>query len=226
MDVVDEPVPVVVDAVGRLGAGLPGIRPSSVFKVGMAEVDAVIDHGHDHIIVPPRDPKRLQPVDIDVGEPGLRLDAIEGLAGVMQPPELAEEGLVGEVIGKLAAMVVGHRQHARVVLELASDRRARAALGDHDLRSTVFARSDWRQAVLAGDAPTLGSRRVSPVSNEDFVGGSGRGWFCGRHPGREECREHGEAHQQRRSTRGGPERWAGERHQDHPTSRRSNVVTG
>ena len=72
VDVVDVAVAVVVDAVaGRLA----GVGPLASREVRVAEIDTVVDHRDDDARLALLDAERLESVDIDVGDPGLRLDA-------------------------------------------------------------------------------------------------------------------------------------------------------
>ena len=68
VDVVDEVVVVVVDAVA---GDLARVGPGPAGQIGMAEVDAVVDDGHHDLGHAERDAQRLEPIDVDVGDAGL-----------------------------------------------------------------------------------------------------------------------------------------------------------
>ena len=58
-----------------LPARLAGVGPLAAREVRVAEVDTVVDDRDDDARLALLDAERLEPVDIDVGDAGLRLDA-------------------------------------------------------------------------------------------------------------------------------------------------------
>ena len=98
VDVVDEAVAVVVDAVA---GDLAGVPPHVGVEVGVAVVDARIDDGHDECRARDRMPG-LGRIDVGI------LDAAR-LPRVVLAPELAEVGVIGDAL-------VLHRPHPVVRL--------------------------------------------------------------------------------------------------------------
>ncbi len=91
VDVVDQPVAVVVDAVRRHFAGVgPGVGG----QIGVGVVDARVDHGHDDAGAARGDVPRFGRVDVGVGR-------APGLARVVEPPERVEVVVAGHrVVGQ------------------------------------------------------------------------------------------------------------------------------
>ena len=90
MAVVDEAVRVVVDAVVT---DLVVVRPAVGGEIGMAEVDAAVDHGHHDSGAGGRG-AGLGAIDVGVGVLGrCARHAVEVLAGVVQRPLIALVGL-------------------------------------------------------------------------------------------------------------------------------------
>ena len=134
----------------------------------MAEVDAVVDDGHDHDRArrcrsgaPGGHRCRRSQRRSRTGRPD------ERLAGVVQAPQVAEVRLGRWVGGEVALLVGGHGDDSRVVGERAPDGGRRPARSGDDLGQAVRAGRGPREAVLARDVSALGGRRVP--------GDSGRG---------------------------------------------------
>ncbi len=182
VDVVGEAVPVVVEAVPR---DLAGVRPCGACEVRVAEIDAVVDDRDDDRWIALRDPQRLEAVDVDVGDAGLVLCAIEVLAGVVEAPLARETRLGSGIGGELAAVVGGHREDARVGVEAAPDGGCGQAVADDDLGSPVLAGRHDVQAEIARDGAALGESRVCAVAHDDLIRRRGRGGrVCCGHAGR------------------------------------------
>ena len=124
VDVVDEAVGVIVDAVA---GDLARVRPGVGRQVGVRVVDAGVDDRDDHAGGTGEDVPRLDGVDVGVHRAGGA--APVSLAGVVHAPELAEHrvvrGLVGvEDIVRLRVLDVGvglegrHRLHDGLVADL------------------------------------------------------------------------------------------------------------
>ena len=86
VDVVDEPVAVVVDAVA---GDLAGVDPDVVLQVRVQVVDTRVDNRHDDVGTAGGDVPGLGGVDVGVGQ-------AVGLAGVVQADLLGEPWVVGE----------------------------------------------------------------------------------------------------------------------------------
>ncbi len=107
VDVVHVPVAIIVEPVGGLvvarsiHARLARVEPLPSLKVGVREVDAVIDHGHDDLRVPECDGGGLRSIYVHVRGPR---GAAYCLATVLQTPKLAEPLLIG--VATCEALVV------------------------------------------------------------------------------------------------------------------------
>ena len=102
VDIVDEPIAVVVDTVA---GDLAGVGPDVGGEVGVLVVDAAVDHRDDHAPRSRRDGPGLGSVDVGV-------DHAPRLPRVVERPERAERPVVGN--GRAGDGEVGlHEGHAR-----------------------------------------------------------------------------------------------------------------
>ena len=93
----------------------------------MVEIDARVDHADDNVRASGGEGPRLRRVDVGVRD---ARHAVHGLAGVVKPPELEEEGVVGsDAFGERHAVVRLDVAHARVAAQTGC-RRGRVAGAD------------------------------------------------------------------------------------------------
>lgn len=129
MDVIDDAIAVVVDAVAW---HLVGIDPHVGGEVGMVVVDAGVDHADDDLVRADGGVPRLDGIDVGIGGPA-------GLPGVVQPVQLRE------------ARVLGRRERVhRVIALCVLDRRIRAQRRERILGRGALRQLDQRE-LAAGE---------------------------------------------------------------------------
>jgi hypothetical protein len=118
----------------------------------VVEVGAGVDDGHDHLGVAPLQVPGRRRVDVGVRRAG---DAVHRLAGVVQPPQPAEIGVVGHVVqGAVEAHLAGLGEgYLREVGVLADGLEQAPSLGHRDRVVAGGALPEQHPAAVVGDDP-------------------------------------------------------------------------
>ena len=164
--VVDVAVVVVVDAVAAAAAAvLARVDPDLGAEVRMRPVDARVDHRHGHAGAARRHVPGLRRVDVGIRGPR---EALDRLAGVVQPPEVPEGRIVRQRV-RLDDEVRLCVTDARILAQLVERRRGR--VGAHAHQRAV----DLLEAPLLGGAEALEDlglvcrRDVVPETNQQLA---------------------------------------------------------
>jgi hypothetical protein len=166
--VVDAAVRVVVEPVRLLAAArLAGVRPDVRGQIRVVVGDAAVDHGDLHARAAGRMVPRLGRVGVGVGGPGRPVD---GLAAVVQAPEVAVLGVVRRCVQVPDEVGLGVAH-----VGLALERRDR--LGDGqvgvDLDQLEPGQRQLlleRRALVASDVGAFGGVRARAEADQDLAG--------------------------------------------------------